>query len=92
MAHHVGRAHTRDDASTPAGRAISWQVPGMRTEQVEVASARLLSALRIYTAGLAMKRTQIERDHPHASASEVHRMLSAWAQKPHKKRRTRRRA
>ena len=58
----------------------------MHSEQAEHASARLVSALRIYAAGLAMKRTQLRRDHPDTSASQLQRMLTAWVQRRGKRR------
>jgi hypothetical protein len=59
----------------------------MRSEQAEHASERLVTALRIYAAGLAMKRSQLRRDHPDASASEVQHMLAAWLRRRGKQRR-----
>jgi hypothetical protein len=58
----------------------------MHSEQAAHASARLVTALRIYAAGLAMKRAQLRRDHPEASASQVQRMLAAWVQRRGKRR------
>ena len=61
----------------------------MHSESVEHASARLVTALRIYAASLAMKREQLRRDHPDASDAEVHRRLTAWTKKSRHGRRKR---
>jgi hypothetical protein len=50
----------------------------MGREELERAAARLKTALRLYEAGVAMKRAQLRRANPTINDAELRTRLIAW--------------
>ena len=51
------------------------------SKEAELSRAdKLQMALELADAGIAMRRAQLEREHPEASPAEIDTLLSAWLQ------------
>jgi hypothetical protein len=47
-------------------------------EELERMGRRLLTSLRMFEPGVAMKRAQLRREHPEANEQELKRLVRSW--------------
>ena len=50
----------------------------MSTTDHDIMVAKLRQTFDLFEAGVSMKRASLRREHPHADADEIERLLRAW--------------